>query len=87
MSSSEGIEGAKGAGNIDPRDQLQIGDYVLYEREGVFARVVGYVWMRAYSALPRVVSYNLDCGVSVPREFLRRCPPGQRDRIMCGRED
>lgn len=68
--------------NIDPREQLQIGDCVLYEREGVFARVTGYVWAESTGGLPRVVGYNLDCGTSVPREFLLRCSPEQRAEIM-----
>lgn len=55
-------------------EQLQIGDYVIYSPEGVFARIVGYVWIEPLGELPSISRYSLSVGISVPRSVLTLLP-------------
>lgn len=55
----------------DPNSQFQVGDKVLYLPEGVFAVVVGYVWIEAIGELPRIGAYRLSVGIEVPERSLR----------------
>ncbi|WP_232629157.1 hypothetical protein [Methylobacterium sp. Leaf118] len=55
----------------DPSEQLQIGDTVVYLPEGIIAQVAGYLWSQHVGSGPRLVAYQLDCGIAVSRDQLR----------------
>lgn len=55
---------------IDPADQYQIGDCVLYLPEGVITEVTGYLWEESVGEAPRIIAYELSCGTRVSRESL-----------------
>lgn len=56
----------------DPKDQLQIGEHVIYEPEGVYATVEGYQWVVPLGDNPRIVGYKLSCDITASRSMLRR---------------
>lgn len=58
-------------------DQFQIGDEVLYADEGIVTEVTGYIWDVRIGDLPRVVAYELRCGVAVPYRALARITDGK----------
>lgn len=63
-----------------PSDQFQVGDEVVYAPEGVYAKVVGYVWASAVGEPSRIVLYELSCGIAAPGEQIERRagPPPRR---------
>lgn len=72
----EGLIADDGAG-IDKQmvaDQFQIGDRVIYTPEGVVTRISGYLWRTSVDSPPSIMSYELECGVSVAGELLCRAP-------------
>lgn len=56
----------------NPKDQFQIGDIVLYSQEGVITRISGYVWGADIGGLPKIIGYELDCGISVPGNAIKK---------------
>lgn len=58
----------------DPLTQFQIGDGVVYTPEGIITRVIGYLWSSAIGSAPKVVGYELACGVTVPAHMLQMRP-------------
>lgn len=57
---------------VDPSEQLQVGDRVLYVDQGVITTVSGYVWQESLGSPPRIGLYVLSCGISAPRGALQR---------------
>jgi len=56
-----------------PKDQFQIGDEVLYKPEGVYTTIRGYLWLPIeINKPPRIGGYELDCGITVPAEWIER---------------
>lgn len=53
-------------------EQLQIGDRVTYTPEKVRATVTGYIWTQARGEPPKILMYELDCGIEVTRDLLER---------------
>jgi hypothetical protein len=51
-------------------DQFQIGDEVVYTPEGVITTVTGYDWLTSVEAPPKVLAYQLACGISAPKNLL-----------------
>lgn len=62
---------------IRVQDQLQIGQSVLYVDQGVFTKVTGYVWAHSVGGLSKIISYELACGINVPRNALARIDDGK----------
>lgn len=56
---------------MKPEDQFQIGDRVIYVQEGIRTKVAGYILDAPFGAMPHVIGYELDCGITVPREALK----------------
>lgn len=59
---------------VDPLDQFQIGELVVYKPAGVLTRVDGYVWKHNLSEPPELMGYRLSCGITLPADTgtLRR---------------
>lgn len=57
---------------MNPDDQLQIGDDVIYLPEGVYAKVDGYQWFSAIGKPPSIIGYRLSCGIVAPRGMIER---------------
>lgn len=51
-------------------DQHQIGDEVVYVPEGVITTVTGYDWIQGVDAPPKIIAYQLACGISAPKSLL-----------------
>jgi hypothetical protein len=51
-------------------DQFQIGDEVLYTPEGVITSITGYDWLQSVDAPPKIMAYQLACGISAPKNLL-----------------
>lgn len=60
---------------IDPNDQFQIGDPVLYVAQGIKTTVVAYVWAESTGGEPMLVNYKLACGISVPKRAIIKWLP------------
>ena len=57
---------------MKPTEQFQIGDRVVYTREGVITEVAGYIWSEKIGGPPEISRYQLSCGINVRREYLSR---------------
>jgi hypothetical protein len=54
--------------------QFQIGDRVVYMPENIVTRISGYVWRTSFGAPPSILTYELECGISVGAAHLCRAP-------------
>lgn len=57
---------------MNPKEQFQIGDDVVYVPEGVYATVDGYQWFTTIGESPKIIGYRLSCGIVVPRGMIER---------------
>lgn len=53
-----------------PEDQFQIGDPVIYVPDGIITRVEGYTFYSDMFNPPKILTYNLSCGISVGADLL-----------------
>lgn len=60
--------------NVSPEMQFQVGEPVLYVPQGIYTTVTGYNWMQQMNGPPRLVGYQLSCGIQAPFKDLRRPP-------------
>jgi hypothetical protein len=60
-------------------DQFQIGDEVIYLPERVSTTVTGYDWLWSIDAPPKIVAYQLACGISAAKDLLQ---PSVSDRLF-----
>lgn len=58
---------------IDPINQYQVGDVVIYTPEGVVAQISGFYWGKEVKGKPpRIEKYNLTCNLCVEGKYLKR---------------
>ena len=61
----------------NPDTQFQMGDRVLYKPDGIIATVTGYQWVETMGHRPKLIGYELSCGITVGFESIAKWPTNQ----------